>query len=263
MRRRAAAGRSCSGGYGRPRSSSGRTPPPAEQRLMPPPGLYQRSKELEAYFDGNPDAWFAADRYGPWLVQLRGMGVRQAVEVRARTPNQAGYVIITVEFGRNERGLDGFDPGGGDRRPGFRAGAIPATPVRSTSGTSCSPRTAGWWPGWWNGRCWPPSVTPAWRTSGRRSRRPREREAWLPGPDGTFRRPAELSLDDLPPTYTRDEGLAQALNMLPAGDSRGRPAARRPAGGAVGAERPPGPGGDDRARAGDRDGGRTGDPDGR
>jgi hypothetical protein len=40
------------------------------------------------------------------------------------------------------------------------------------------------------------------------------REAWLPGRDGTFRRPAELSLDDLPPTYARDEGLAQALGML-------------------------------------------------
>jgi hypothetical protein len=41
-----------------------------------------------------------------------------------------------------------------------------------------------------------------------------EREAWLPGRDGTFRRPAELSLDDLPVTYARDEGLAQALGML-------------------------------------------------
>ena len=41
-----------------------------------------------------------------------------------------------------------------------------------------------------------------------------EREAWLPGRDGSFRRPADLSLDDLPPTYARDEGLAQALGML-------------------------------------------------
>jgi hypothetical protein len=39
-------------------------------------------------------------------------------------------------------------------------------------------------------------------------------ESWLPGRDGTFRRPAELSLDDLPPTYTRDEGLAHALGMM-------------------------------------------------
>jgi hypothetical protein len=37
--------------------------------------------------------------------------------------------------------------------------------------------------------------------------------AWLPGPDGTFRRPAELQVDDLPPTYKRDEGLARALGM--------------------------------------------------
>jgi hypothetical protein len=41
-----------------------------------------------------------------------------------------------------------------------------------------------------------------------------EREAWLPGRDGVFRRPGELSLDDLPPTYARDDGLAQALGML-------------------------------------------------
>src|SRR2546429_4194315 len=40
------------------------------------------------------------------------------------------------------------------------------------------------------------------------------REAWLPGRDGAFRRPGELSLDDLPPAYARDEGLAQALGML-------------------------------------------------
>ena len=40
------------------------------------------------------------------------------------------------------------------------------------------------------------------------------REAWLPGRDGAFHRPGELSLDDLPPTYTRDEGLAKALGML-------------------------------------------------
>jgi hypothetical protein len=40
------------------------------------------------------------------------------------------------------------------------------------------------------------------------------RQTWLPGRDGAFHRPGELSLDDLPPTYTRDEGLAQALGML-------------------------------------------------
>ncbi len=184
-----------------------------EQRLTPPPGLYQRSKELEVYFDGNPDLWFAGDRYGPWLVQLRGMGVRQAVEVRARVPNQAGYVVITVDFGRNERGLDGFDPGAeidglefALRHPSHArseyvwnvllapnrrlvAGVVERSALVSFSDSSLE------------------NVGSAIGLAA-------EREAWLPGRDGTFRRPAELSVDDLPPTYTRDEGLAQALSML-------------------------------------------------
>jgi hypothetical protein len=184
-----------------------------EQRLIPPPGLYQRSKELEVYFEGNPDIWFAGDRYGPWLVQLRAMGVRQAVEVRARTPNQLGYVVITVEFGRNERGLGGFDPDAeieglefALRRPGYArseyvwnvllapnrrlvAGVVETSVLASFGDASQE-----------NARSAIAAVA--------------EREAWLPGRDSTFRRPAELSLDDLPPTYTRDEGLAQALGML-------------------------------------------------
>ena len=182
------------------------------QRLTPPTALYQRSKELESYFDGNPDAWFAGDGYGPWLVQLREMGVREAVEVRARTPGQLGHVVIVDEFARQERGLDGFDPGaeidgldfaldhptharseyvwnvllGAHRglvagvvekaiRPSFADSALEN--VRSAIGASAAS------------------------------------QAWLPGPDGAFRRPAELSLDDLPPTFTRDETLAHALGM--------------------------------------------------
>jgi len=184
-----------------------------EQRLMPPPVLYQRTKDLEIYFDGNPAAWFAGDGYGPWLVQLRGMGVRQAVEVRGRTPGDLGYVVIAVEFGRNERGLDGFDPDaeidGLDfalRHPGHArseyvwnvllapnrrlvAGVVERSVLQSFSDSRLE------------------NVRSAIAVAA-------EREAWLPGPDGTFRRPAELALDDLPPTYTRDEGLAQALHML-------------------------------------------------
>jgi hypothetical protein len=184
-----------------------------EQRLMPPPALYQRTRDTEVYFDGNPDAWFAGDAYGPWLVQLRGMGVRQAVEVRARTPDQLGYVRITAEFGRNERGLDGFDPDAAIDGLDFAlqhpsharseyvwnvllaphrrlvAGVVERSVLQSFSDTSVEDARS--------------AIAVA-----------AEREAWLPGRDGAFRRPAELSLDDLPPTYTRDEGLAQALHML-------------------------------------------------
>jgi len=141
------------------------------------------------------------------------MGVRQAVQVRARTPNPLGYVVITAEFGRNERGLDGFDPDADidgldfalrhpshDRSeyvwnvllaPNWRlvAGAVERSVLLSFSDSSLENATS--------------AIGLA-----------AEREAWLPGRDGTYRRPGELSLDDLPPTYARDEGLAQALHML-------------------------------------------------
>jgi hypothetical protein len=184
-----------------------------ERALRPPPLLYQRTKDLETYFEGNPDAWFARDGYGPWLVQLRAMGVRQAVEVRARTPNAAGYVTIAVDFGRNERGLDGFDPGAevdgldfalahpSHARSEYVWNVLLAPNRRLVAGvversvlTSFSDS----------------SLEQARSAMGEAA----AREAWLPGRDGAFHRPGELSLDDLPPTYTRDEGLAQALGML-------------------------------------------------
>jgi hypothetical protein len=184
-----------------------------EQRLTPPTGLYQRSRELESYFDGNPDAWFAADRYGPWLAQLRGMGVRQAVSVRARTPDALGYVVTVVEFGRNERGLDGFDPDASidglefalrhpsHERSEYVWNALLAPHRHLVAGAVER------------------SVMPSFSDSSRERRESSigliaEGEAWLPGRDGGFHLPGEMSLDDLPSTYTPDEGLAQALHML-------------------------------------------------
>ncbi len=184
-----------------------------EQRLRPPVALYQRSKDLEVFFEGNAEAWFAGDRYGPWLVQLRAMGVRQAVEVRARTPDPLGHVIIALDFGRNERGLDGFDPDAeidglefaldhpGHARSEYVWNVLLAPNRRLVAGVIER------------------SVLPSFGDSRVETVRSAialvaERAAWLPGRDGLYHRPAELSLDDLPPTFARDEGLAQALGML-------------------------------------------------
>ena len=183
------------------------------QRLMPPVALYQRSKDLEVYFEGNASAWFAADRYGPWLVQLRAMGVRAGVEVRARTPDPLGRVIIALDFGRNERGLDGFDPDAeidglefalehpGHARSEYVWNVLLAPNRRLVAGVVER------------------SVLPSFGDSRVETVRSAiagiaERVPWLPGRDGLYHRPAELSLDDLPPTFVRDEGLAQALGML-------------------------------------------------
>ena len=184
-----------------------------EQRLAPPTALYQRGKDLESFFDGNPGAWFAGDTYGPWLVQLREMGVRETVQVRARTPGPLGHVVIVDEFARQERGLDGFDPDA----------AIDGLDFALDHPTIARSEYV------WNVLLGPnrgfvagvveKAVRPSFADSSLENVRSAVgvaagRAAWLPGPDGMFRRPAELSLDDLPLTYTPDETLAHALGML-------------------------------------------------
>jgi hypothetical protein len=184
-----------------------------ERRLMTAASLYQRTKHLEIYFDGNPGAWFADDAYGPWLVQLRGMGVRDSVELRARSANQAGYVVIADEFARHERGLDGFDPGAEIDGLDFAL----SHPDHARSEYA------------WNVLLVPnrhlvagvveKSVRDEFADASREHMksaigRAATSGAWLPGPDGTFFPPAELQLGDLPPTYHRDEALADALGMV-------------------------------------------------
>ena len=183
-----------------------------EQRFMPPRGLYQRSRELEDYFDGNPEAWFAGDVYGPWLVQLRAMGVRDDVAVRARARGPFGHVVIVDEFARHERGLDGFDPDAEIDGLDF-ALRHPSNPRSEfVWNTLLAP----------NRRLVAGLVEKSVRDEFVDSTRENtvsaiaavaRRSAWLPGPDGTFRRPGDLSLDDLPPTFVRDDTLAQALGM--------------------------------------------------
>ena len=180
--------------------------------MKPPGDLYQRSRELEAYFDGNPDAWFAGDGYGPWLMQLREMGVRAEVRLRARAADALGFVVTADEFARHERGVDGFDPGA--ELDGLEFALRHPGPSRSEYV--------------WNLLLAPhhelvagvveTSVHDGFRDASRETELSllgavAAREAWLPGPDGRFRRPAELSLDDLPPAYRRDEALARALGM--------------------------------------------------
>jgi hypothetical protein len=182
-------------------------------RLMTPATLYQRTKELEGYFDGNPGAWFAADGYGPWLAQLRGMGVRASVTPDARAANQSGYVMITDEFARHERGIGGFDPGAQIDGLDYALGH----PNHARSEYVWNVLLAA------NRHLVIGVVERSAREAFIDSSRATEMSAigvaattsaWLPGPDGTFCRPAELRPQDLPPTYNPDEGLASALGMV-------------------------------------------------
>ena len=183
-----------------------------DQRLMPPPSLYQRAKDLDIYFDGNPDAWFAGDAYGPWLAQLRAMGVRDAVEVRARSAGPLGYVVLVDEFARQERGIDGFDPAAEIDGLDFALGH-PSPPRSEYVWNVLLGPNRGLVAGVVEQAVRPSYADSSLATVPSAIGAAAARAAWLPGPDGAFRRPADLSLDDLPPTYARDETLAHALGM--------------------------------------------------
>jgi hypothetical protein len=159
-----------------------------DQCLMPPPSLYQRAKDLDIYFDGNPDVWFAGDTYGPWLTQLRVMGVREAVEVRARPPGPLGHVTLVDEFARQERGIDGFDPAAEIDGLDFAPGHPSAARSEYVWNTLLGPNrglVAG---------VVEQAIRPSYADSSLASVPSAigvaaGSAAWLPGPDGAFRRP--------------------------------------------------------------------------
>jgi hypothetical protein len=184
-----------------------------ESRLMRPDELYQRARALEIYFDGNPDAWLTADVYGPWLPQLRAMGVRETVRLNARDADELGHVVIADEFARHERGLAGFDPSA--NLDGVEYALSHPNSARSEYV--------------WNTLLVPNRhlIAGVIEKSPRQEFADARREnalspigevataaAWLPARDGTFRRPADLDIADLPQSYQRDDILAVALKMI-------------------------------------------------
>jgi hypothetical protein len=141
------------------------------------------------------------------------MGVRDSVRIHARHANPHGYVLIAEEFARHERGIGGFDPDAeidgldfalrhpGHARSEYAWNALLAPNQQLVAGVVEK------------------SVRQEFLDSRQESIRSAiglvaTGEEWLPGPDGRFRRAAELSLEDLPAVYQRDEALAKALGMI-------------------------------------------------
>jgi hypothetical protein len=183
-----------------------------ERHMMPPGELYQRTRELETYFDGNPDVWFAADLYGPWSAQLRVMGARDSVRLTARAAGALGYVVVADGFAQHERGIAGFDP----------EAALDGLDYALEHPTFARSEFV------WNRLLLPnrhliagvveKSVRLAFADAHQEDAlsvigQSATAAAWLPAGDGTFRRPAEMDVADLPPSFQRDDGLASALGM--------------------------------------------------
>jgi hypothetical protein len=140
------------------------------------------------------------------------MGVRQHVQLTARPPGPTGHVTVAIDFGRNERGLDGFDPAAELDGLEFALRHPSHALAEYVWNSLLSPNRA------LIAGVVERSVLMSFADASRETVRSAigvaaQDAAWLPHPDGTFRRPAEISVDELPPTFARDEQLAQALGM--------------------------------------------------
>ncbi|NNE17181.1 MAG: hypothetical protein HKN10_01770 [Myxococcales bacterium] len=171
------------------------------------PGLLRFAK-------GNPAFWLLAedDPDGELDELWDLLGVRSRLQVQCRVADRRGHVQIVSERGHHERGLHGFDP---DFSIDGLAHAL-AEPTlekaefiwrhllqyESSIRGEVEKSTRQNWEG--------SSVSSRLSKAGELL----VRSEWLPDRNGSFHCPGELTLDELPDGFHRNETLASALRMV-------------------------------------------------
>ena len=186
-------------------------------KLVKPSQLYLSSPEVDEYFQGE-DAFYIAppDCYEQDDADaLLAMGVARTPRVTRRIKDSRGHVVIMMSHGWHARGLDSFDPdwtidglGGALKNP---------TPVRSKliwrlllADFSCIRGV----------------VESSSRQSFENSKRKEDisdnghllmNSAWLPTGGGSYVKPCDISLDELPSDFEKASlaarGLGEKLGM--------------------------------------------------
>ncbi len=180
------------------------------KQYQTPTSVYLRCHELEIYFSGNPEAWFLDDdAVSPELCSF--LGITDQVRITCKKPDGRGYISIRNDFGWHERTY-GYDPNcvieGLEyalsnptlERSAHVWNVILQPNAQHIMGMVETDTRQGF-----------PSPKRKWDVS-RFGRLARE-TAWLPNRDEQFLKPSELSPDDLPDVFRRDERLAKQLEM--------------------------------------------------
>ena len=185
------------------------------QAYRKPSEVYYASEDLSTYFTDNPNAWFLDTSYPEEIARsFEELGVARDIRVRkpVRSKDPKGNTILSSSPGNQQRGLSGFEPNlnvdglvFAVSHPTIERSFVVwqniARPLQSgirgmiETSKFQNYRDSG-----------PPCL--AWSDMGECLRN----FPWLPL-RGQFVGPDELSLDDLPPEFTRDEALALALGM--------------------------------------------------
>lgn len=184
------------------------------QTWQRPIDIYIRTEELEDYFQNNPKALFLATGYHQSLKKsFSEIGIRSSVHITRRKADSKGYVTIKRSTGSHQRGLNGFDP---DVKIDGLAHALtyPTYDAALYIWNHILPKA----------ECIRGVIESSTRQNYSSDHTTRAetvskmgellmQKAWLPDQTGTFHKPAELSLDDLPTEFDQNQVLAKQLEM--------------------------------------------------
>ena len=180
-----------------------------------PDQLYFSTEELRLYFAGNPSFNFIDLGFYPKSDRALfvDLGVLDSVGIQRKKADASGYVCIVEERANYTRGLNGFDVS--INVDGLKHALSTPTPEKSAF-------------------IWNHIVLPnADCISGRVQKSTRKNygnssfkdvlsyyfgdllvnNAWLPDIDGNMHNPSEITLDDLPDVFKKDERSAKMLDM--------------------------------------------------
>jgi len=180
-----------------------------ERTYVSPSQLYIDDEILRNYFNGNPNVWFYDPIYHQYMDLLIDLGVERQIHMD-HNPPKSNYV--TLHGWSHKRGINGFDPEW--EVDGLDYAVQNPTLIRSKIiwdeilrpnkhliiGTveECTRQT----------------FIGSTKTEGLSIAGKIVREgSWLPDKEGVFHIPLELSLDDLPENFFRDEELSNQLGM--------------------------------------------------
>lgn len=174
--------------------------------------LYFGSDELRLYFSGNDTIEFVSTEYSEFICfLLKELGVEDSVRVFPER-SRWGHVVLKNYSGQHERGLNGFDPE--IVVEGLENALESLTPEKSQF--------------IWNEIAVPHSscIRGVVESSGRQNYAGSYREdqisefgrlltenAWLSLSDGSMKKPEEITLNDLPVSFKKDDTLARQLGM--------------------------------------------------
>jgi len=175
--------------------------------------VYFLDDDLKEYFSGNKLAWELDYRYLAQKTALLELGVKDRVEIKFKKPAADGSVLLSNSRGQHTRGVHRFDPNTeieglehalenpSVSKAKYIWNELLQDVPHLIQGTieRCSRQTFD------RDVDRTPKISKAGSLLLKRS--------WLPNKDGKFRKPSELSPEDLPPGFRDNPTLASKLNM--------------------------------------------------